>query len=105
MAKAPTSSRAAPTRKSHGSSTGARDNVIRDSFTMPLPDYERIGALKERCLGLGVAIKKSELLRAGLAALQHLPDQRLAEVVAAVYSVKTGRPPGKRKAKRAKARK
>jgi hypothetical protein len=71
--------------------------VIRDSFTMPLADYELIGALKKRCLGLGIAIKKSELLRAGLATLQRQSDASLAEVVAAVESVKTGRPPGRKK--------
>ena len=50
-------------------------------------------------------MKKSELLRAGLAALQQLPDEALAQIVAAVESVKTGRPPGGKKKKRAKKRK
>jgi hypothetical protein len=76
--------------------------VIRDSFTMPVADYELIGVLKKRCIGLGVAIRKSELLRAGLAALDRLPDASLAQVVAAVESVKTGRPPGKKKKKKKK---
>ena len=74
--------------------------VVRDSFTMPAAEHQLIGALKNRCIGFGVAIKKSELLRAGLAALVRLPDEGLAKVVAAVESVKTGRPPGKRKKKR-----
>jgi len=74
--------------------------VIRDSFTMPAAEHQLIGALKKRCIGLGVAIKKSELLRAGLASLVRLPDEALAKVVAAVESVKTGRPPGKKKKKR-----
>jgi len=74
--------------------------VIRDSFTMPAAEHQLIGALKKRCIGLGVAIKKSELLRAGLASLVRLPDEGLAKVVAAVESVKTGRPPGKKKKKR-----
>jgi hypothetical protein len=38
--------------------------------------------------------------RAGLAALDRLPDESLAQVAAAVESVKTGRPPGKKKKKR-----
>jgi len=80
----------------------AFDKVIRDSFTMPAVDYELIGALKERCIGLGVAMKKSELLRAGLAALQQLPDEGLAQVVRGVESVKTGRPPGEKKKKKKK---
>jgi hypothetical protein len=76
--------------------------VIRDSFTMPVADHELIGVLKKRCISLGIAIKKSELLRAGLASLQRLPDASLAQVAAAVESVKTGRPPGKKKKKKRK---
>ena len=79
--------------------------VIRDSFTMPAADHELIGVLKRRCIGLGIAIKKSELLRAGLAALERLPDERLAQVTAAVESVKTGRPPGGKKKKKKKNKK
>lgn len=73
------------------------DKVIRDSFTMPAGEYRSIGELKKRCLGLGIAVKKSELLRAGLAAIRALGDERLVEAVTAVESIKTGRPPGKKK--------
>jgi hypothetical protein len=76
------------------------DKVVRDSFTMPAHEYELIGKLKKRCLALGVAIKKSELLRAGLAMLDELPDRGLTEAVTAVVSVRTGRPPGKKEKKR-----
>ena len=72
-----------------------RRKVVRDSFTMPAGDYALIGALKKRCLGLGVAVKKSELLRAGLAMVAALPDGRLAEAMTSVATVRTGRPPGK----------
>jgi hypothetical protein len=85
-----------------GKASGKPAKVIRDSFTMPAADYERIGVLKQRCIGLGVAIKKSELLRAGLVMLENLPDENLARVAAAVESVKTGRPPGKKKKKKKK---
>lgn len=90
-------------------SGGAPEKVIRDSFTMPRGDYELIGVLKQRCIGLGIARSKSELLRAGLTALNQLPDGNLTRVVAAVESVKTGRPRGakkkKKKAHRAKGKK
>ena len=80
--------------------------VVRDSFTMPLADYALIGELKRRCLAVGVAMKKSELLRAGLVVLNRLPDGQLLQVVGAVEAVKTGRPAGKkkRKGKRGKAK-
>ena len=74
-------------------------NVIRDSFTMPLADYALIAVLKRRCIGFGIAIKKSELLRAGLVALVQLPDANLSQVVAGIETIKTGRPPGKKKRK------
>jgi hypothetical protein len=74
--------------------------VIRDSFTMPVGDYELIGVLKKKCIGLGIAVKKSELLRAGLHALGRISDENLTQVVAAVENVKTGRPPGKKKRKK-----
>jgi hypothetical protein len=79
--------------------------VVRDSFTMPLVDYALIGSLKRRCIGLGMAMKKSELLRAGLLALDRLPDQTLSEIVTSVEAVKTGRPPGKKKRKKGKRKK
>jgi len=77
--------------------------VVRDSFTMPLADYALIGSLKVKCLGMGIAVKKSELLRAGLHALMRISDQNFAEVVSAVESVKTGRPPGKKRKKSKRA--
>ena len=76
--------------------------VVRDSFTMPIEDYGRIGVLKERCIRLGVALKKSELLRAGLVALDRLPDESLSQLIAQVERVKTGRPPGKKRRKKKK---
>ncbi len=82
----------------------ARHNVVRDSFTMPMRDYALIGVLKKRCIALGVAMKKSELLRAGLSILNELPDGALVKAVAAVQNVKTGRPPAGRKPKQAKGK-
>ncbi|MEO6024919.1 MAG: hypothetical protein ABIP64_17760 [Burkholderiales bacterium] len=72
-------------------------NVIRDSFTMPSVEYDRIGELKKTCLALGIAIKKSELLRAGLATLQRLSADDLKRVLSLVENIKTGRPAGKTK--------
>lgn len=70
--------------------------VVRDSFTMPEGEYAVIQALKKRCLALGFAVKKSELLRVGLAAVQQAPDERLIAMVTALDSVRTGRPPGRK---------
>jgi hypothetical protein len=69
-----------------------KEKVVRDSFTMPKSDYDKIAALKQKCLDAGVAVKKSELLRAGLLLLEGIPVDRLLEAIAAVETVKTGRP-------------
>jgi hypothetical protein len=94
MGKAQTND--ASKRRKSRSNKGASGYVVRDSFTMPVIDYGRIPALKARCIALGVAMKKSELLRAGLLTLEHLPDADLKRVIAMVENVKTGRPPGKK---------
>jgi hypothetical protein len=69
-----------------------KEKVVRDSFTMPKSDYEKLAALKQKCLDAGVAVKKSELLRAGLLLLEGVPIARLLDAISAVETVKTGRP-------------
>jgi hypothetical protein len=59
---------------------------------MPKSDYEKLEELKQKCLSAGVAVKKSELLRAGLLLLEAAPLVQLLEAIAAVETVKTGRP-------------
>ncbi|RKF35912.1 hypothetical protein BCY88_08640 [Paraburkholderia fungorum] len=70
-----------------------REKVVRDTFTMPRADYEKIAVLKQRCLDAGVAVKKSELLRAALLLLASEPTKGLLATIAALELVKTGRPP------------
>lgn len=77
------------------SGSDAPDNderVIRDSFTMPNNDYSRIAAIRQRCLKRGVSATKSEVLRAGLAALDAMTDKEVAETLERLPKVKTGRP-------------
>lgn len=69
-----------------------KEKVVRDSFTMPKSDYEKIAALKQKCLEAGVSVKKSELLRAGLLLLDSATTKRLVAAISAVETVKTGRP-------------
>ncbi|MBI1425040.1 MAG: hypothetical protein GC149_16460 [Gammaproteobacteria bacterium] len=74
-----------------------RPKLVRDSFTMPETDYARIKALKLRLLNNGVELKKSEVLRAGLLALEGMSDTQLQKLVGQVERIKTGRPSGKDK--------
>ncbi|MBU7441532.1 hypothetical protein KRI00_30150 [Paraburkholderia fungorum] len=69
-----------------------KEKVVRDSFTMPKSDYDRIASLKQKCLEAGVSVKKSELLRAGLIMLESAAPQRLLAAVSSLETVKTGRP-------------
>jgi len=65
--------------------------VVRDGFTMPRADYDKIKSLKALCLKSGVAVKKSELLRAGLYALEALNTQDLLLRIQALAPIKAGR--------------
>jgi hypothetical protein len=69
-----------------------KEKVVRDSFTMPKSDYDKIASLKQKCLDAGVSVKKSELLRAGLMMLESAAPQRLLAAVSSLETVKTGRP-------------
>ena len=72
--------------------TKPASKVIRDSFTMIEKDYDLIPALKDRCLKLGISVNKSQILRAGLNALDNMTDAKLVEVINNLAEVKTGRP-------------
>jgi hypothetical protein len=69
-----------------------KTKVIRDSFSFPEQDYQKISELKKTCLTAGVYVKKSEILRAGLHLLSKLDLSELKQVVEAVEKVQTGRP-------------
>ena len=51
------------------SAEARRQKRVRDRFSMPREDYDLIDALKQRAAELDRKVKKSELLRAGLQAL------------------------------------
>ncbi len=71
-----------------------KPKLVRDSFTIPKNEYAAIDALKSRAIALGTSVKKSELLRAGLVALQGLSDAAYKAALSAVPTLKTGRPAG-----------
>ena len=65
---------------------------VRDSFTMPKAEYAALDTLKLRAARLASAVKKSELLRAGVKALTAMSDAEFLAAVKAVPTIKTGRP-------------
>jgi hypothetical protein len=73
--------------------TERNGRVVRDSFTMPSADYDLIPKLKKRYMkSSGAGVTKSELLRAGLTALEAMTDRELTHVIESLAKVKTGRP-------------
>ena len=68
------------------------DKVIRDSFTLPSEDYRLIGTIKNRALKASISITKSEVIRAGLLALENMSEQDLIKVIGSLTKVKSGRP-------------
>jgi hypothetical protein len=69
-----------------------KHKLVRDSITVPKAEYQVLEAMKHRAAQLKVMVKKTELIRAGMKHLATLPDAVFLEAIAAVPSLKTGRP-------------
>lgn len=77
---------AAPAEKPH------KAKLVRDSFTMPELEYAVLGKVKKACLKAGFEVKKSELLRIGVALISQIDLATLKSVLASLPQLKTGRP-------------
>jgi len=66
---------------------------VRDSFTMPKSEYDLIAAVKKRCVAKGLAVKKSEVLRAAIIGFAAQSDAAVTAALQALEVIKTGRPP------------
>lgn len=69
-----------------------KPKLVRDSFTIPKPEYLILDELKQRAAKLTRPAKKSELLRAGIKILAALSDAAFLTALAQVPAIKTGRP-------------
>ena len=69
-----------------------KPKMVRDSVTIPKAEYLVLDAMKQRAAQLKVTVKKTELIRAGMKHLATLPDAVFLAAIAAVPSLKTGRP-------------
>ena len=81
-----------PITTAEGKGVRSKEKLVRDSFTMPRADFALIHQLKERGLGFKRAIRKSELLRAGLQALAAMDDALLMALLDRLPALKAGRP-------------
>ena len=93
---APKKTKAAPTSVVDGLADKPaklhKPKLVRDSFTIPKDEYQVLDVLKGRALGLELHVRKSELLRAGIQALNAMTDRAFLKAIGAVLTLKTGRP-------------
>ncbi len=82
----------APTKADKKKEKAEKVKVVRDSFTIPKTEYAQIAAMKKRAVELGLEVKKSELLRAGLALLSTTSEAAFRKALGNVPTLKTGRP-------------
>lgn len=66
--------------------------LVRDSFTIPKNEYAVLADLKQRAAKLARPAKKSEILRAGISALNAMADSSFLSALGKVPPLKTGRP-------------
>lgn len=66
--------------------------LVRDSFTMPEDEFAVLGKVKKASLKAGFEVKKSELLRIGVALVDQLSVAQLKSALAGLVPLKAGRP-------------
>lgn len=69
-----------------------KPKLVRDSFTMPKDEFAAIAGLKLRAGKWGRAVKKSELIRAGIKALAAMSDIQFKAALSNVPTLNTDRP-------------
>jgi hypothetical protein len=92
LSKAANGATAKPAAPAHVDAAKPKHKLVRDSFTIPKAEYLVLDVLKLRVAKLGHPAKKSELIRAGIAALNAMTDKLLLATLETVPSIKTGRP-------------
>lgn len=89
---APKAAVSAPEKPVEKSLKVKKGKLVRDSFTMPEAEYSLIAAVKKRCLTRGMAVKKSEVLRAAVISFAAQSDAAIAAALLTLSVIKTGRP-------------
>jgi len=83
-------------KKTLGKSTKATKTVktklVRDSFAIPEKEYAALVAVKKACLKAGLEIKKTELIRIGIALVNNLTTAKIKTAQAKLTQISAGRP-------------
>jgi hypothetical protein len=72
-----------------------KPKLVRESFSIPKNEYEVLSRLKARAGKMSYQVKKSELLRAGIKALEAMNDAVFASSLATVLTNKASVEPKK----------
>ncbi len=91
-AAAPMATKPQKSDKAEKTDKARKPKLVRDSYTIPKAEYAVLAQLKQRAALGGAEAKKSELLRAGIQALAGMGDAAFRAALAAVPTIKTGRP-------------
>jgi hypothetical protein len=81
-----------PAKKTPPAPAAIQEKVKRDTFSLPPTDYQRIFDIKKDALQAAIEVNKSEVVRAGLIALQKLSPEKRIELLQSVEKMKPGRP-------------
>lgn len=69
-----------------------KPKLVRDSFTIPEAEYKILSTTKKMLIESGFEVKKTELLRVGLALLGKASPTTLKRQLKALTKLKAGRP-------------
>ena len=69
-----------------------KTKLIRDSFAIPEKEYAALVAVKKACLKAGLEIKKTELIRIGIALVNTLTTAKIKTAQAKLTQISAGRP-------------
>jgi hypothetical protein len=92
QAKPETKAKDKPAKEKVTKEKAKKPKLVRDSFAMPEAEYEVLREMKKACMKAGVDIKKSELLRVGVALLKKQTPADIQVALASLVPLKAGRP-------------
>jgi hypothetical protein len=91
-AKKPSKKTLVKSTKATKATKTVKTKLIRDSFAIPEKEYAALVAVKKTCLKAGLEIKKTELIRIGIALVNDLTTAKIKTAQAKLTQISAGRP-------------
>jgi hypothetical protein len=86
------SSKSTKSTKANKATKTVKTKLVRDSFAIPEKEYAALVAIKKTCLKAGLEIKKTELIRIGIALVNNLTTAKIKTAQAKLTQISAGRP-------------